>query len=98
MLKLDKLNQLTESHGELRPGHGMVTRRDRAVAGASCASWACWPSTSRSTSRRPSCARAYNVDIIRKMMLAALVLAGSLARCSTSFVAARAGCRPRPLR
>ena len=22
---LDKLNQLTESHGELRPGHGLVS-------------------------------------------------------------------------
>lgn len=78
MLKLDKLNQLTESHGALRPGHGMVT----GVIALSLASL-CFLGVLAfhfpEYLTTPELRKSYNVDVIRKIMLGALVLAGSLA-------------------
>lgn len=78
MLKLDKLNQLSESHGELRPGHGMVSGVIALALGILCLLGVIafhFPEYLTT----PELRKSYNVDIIRKVMLAALVLSGSLA-------------------
>jgi len=36
MLELEKLNELAESHGELRRGHGMVTGTIAIILAALC--------------------------------------------------------------
>ncbi|GAB4555547.1 MAG: sterol desaturase family protein [Rhizobacter sp.] len=78
MIKLDKLNQLSESHGELRPGHGMVSGVIALSLGILCLLGVIafhFPEYLTT----PELRKSYNVDIIRKVMLAALVLSGSLA-------------------
>ncbi|MGY4829596.1 sterol desaturase family protein [Sphaerotilaceae bacterium SBD11-9] len=77
MLELDKLNQLTESHGELRPGHGMVTGVIALSLAILCFLGVLafhFPEYLTT----PELRKSYNVDIIRKIMLAALVISGSL--------------------
>ena len=46
---IDKLNRLSESHGALQPGKGMVTGVIALDAGGRSASSACSPSTFPST-------------------------------------------------
>jgi sterol desaturase/sphingolipid hydroxylase (fatty acid hydroxylase superfamily) len=78
MIKLNKLNQLSESHGELRPGHGMVSGVIALSLGILCLLGVIafhFPEYLTT----PELRKSYNVDIIRKVMLAALVLSGSLA-------------------
>ncbi len=78
MIKLDKLNQLSESHGELRPGHGMVSGVIALSLGILCLLGVIafhFPEYLTT----PELRKSYNVDIIRKVMLGALVLSGSLA-------------------
>lgn len=78
MLQLDKLQQLTESHGELKPGHGMVSGVIAMVLAVLCFLGVLafhFPEYLTT----PELRKSYNVDIIRKVMLAALVIAGSLA-------------------
>ncbi len=77
MLELDKLNQLTESHGALRPGHGMVTGVIALSLAILCFLGVLafhFPEYLTT----PELRKSYNVDIIRNIMLGALVLAGSL--------------------
>jgi sterol desaturase/sphingolipid hydroxylase (fatty acid hydroxylase superfamily) len=77
MLEFGKLNQLTESHGTLRPGHGMVTGVIALSLAILCFLGVLafhFPEYLTT----PQLRKSYNVDIIRKIMLAALVLAGSL--------------------
>lgn len=78
MIKLDKLNQLSESHGELRPGHGMVSGVIALSLGILCLLGVIafhFPEYLTT----PELRKSYNVDIIRKLMLGALVVSGSLA-------------------
>ncbi|MEO8151458.1 MAG: sterol desaturase family protein [Rhizobacter sp.] len=75
--QLGKLNQLTESHGELRPGHGMVTGVIALSLAVLCFLGVLafhFPQYLTT----PELRQSYNVDIIRKLMLGSLVLAGSL--------------------
>ncbi len=77
MLELNKLNQLTESHGELRRGHGMVTGVIALGLAILCFLGVLafhFPEYLTT----PELRKSYNVDIIRKIMLGALVVAGSL--------------------
>jgi len=77
VLELNKLSQLTESHGALRPGHGMVTGVIALSLAILCFLGVIafhFPEYLTT----PELRKSYNVDIIRKIMLAALVLAGSL--------------------
>jgi len=77
VLELNKLNQLTESHGALRPGHGMVTGVIALSLAILCFLGVIafhFPEYLTT----PELRKSYNVDIIRKIMLGALVLAGSL--------------------
>ena len=77
VLELNKLNQLTESHGALRPGHGMVSGVIALSLAILCFLGVIafhFPEYLTT----PELRKSYNVDIIRKIMLAALVLAGAL--------------------
>ncbi len=77
MTPLDKLNQLSESHGELRPGHGMVSGVIALGLAILCFLGVLafhFPEYLTT----PQLRKAYDVDVLRKVMLAALVLAGSL--------------------
>jgi sterol desaturase/sphingolipid hydroxylase (fatty acid hydroxylase superfamily) len=74
---LDKLNRLTESHGELRPGHGMVSGVIAFGLAALCFLGVLafhFPEYLTT----PQLRKAYNVDVLRQVLLASLVLAGSL--------------------
>jgi sterol desaturase/sphingolipid hydroxylase (fatty acid hydroxylase superfamily) len=77
VLELNKLNQLTESHGELRPGHGMVTGV-MALSLAILCFLGVLAFHFPEYLTTPELRKSYNVDIIRKIMLGALALAGSL--------------------
>ncbi|MBC7956265.1 MAG: sterol desaturase family protein [Cytophagales bacterium] len=75
--QISKLNQLSGSHGELRPGHGMVTGVIALSLAVLCFLGVLafhFPQYLTT----PELRQSYNVDIIRKVMLAALVIAGSL--------------------
>ncbi len=77
MIELDKLNRLTESHGELRPGHGMISGVIALVLAMLCFLGVLafhFPEYLTT----PELRKSYNVDIIRKVMLSALVVSGSL--------------------
>jgi sterol desaturase/sphingolipid hydroxylase (fatty acid hydroxylase superfamily) len=77
VLELNKLNQLTESHGALRPGHGMVSGVIALSLAILCFLGVIafhFPEYLTT----PELRKSYNVDIIRKIMLGALVLAGAL--------------------
>jgi sterol desaturase/sphingolipid hydroxylase (fatty acid hydroxylase superfamily) len=77
MTPLDKLNRLTESHGELRPGHGMVSGVIAFALAVLCFLGVLafhFPEYLTT----PQLRKAYNVDLLRRVMLGAMVLAGSL--------------------
>jgi len=77
MIELQKLNQLSESHGELRRGHGMVSGVIALGLGILCLLGVIafhFPQYLTT----PELRKSYNVDIIRNIMLGAMVLAGSL--------------------
>ena len=77
MTPLDKLNRLTESHGELRPGHGMVSGVIAFALAVLCFLGVLafhFPEYLTT----PQLRKAYNVDVLRRVMLGAMVLAGSL--------------------
>ena len=77
MTPLNKLNQLSESHGELRPGHGMISGVIALSLAILCFLGVLafhFPQYLTT----PQLRQSYNVDMIRQVMLAALVLAGSL--------------------
>ena len=77
MTPLNKLNQLSESHGELRPGHGIISGVIALSLAILCFLGVLafhFPQYLTT----PQLRQSYNVDMIRQVMLAALVLAGSL--------------------
>jgi sterol desaturase/sphingolipid hydroxylase (fatty acid hydroxylase superfamily) len=77
MTPLHKLNELAESHGELRPGHGMVSGVIALALAILCFLGVLafhFPEYLTT----PQLRKNYNVEVLRQLMLAALVLAGSL--------------------
>ncbi len=77
MKQLEKLNQLTESHGELRPGHGMISGVIALSLAILCFLGVLafhFPEYLTT----PQLRKSYNVDVIRQLMLASLVLAGAV--------------------
>ena len=77
MKNLEKLNSLTESHGELRPGHGMIS----GVVALSLAIL-CFLGVLAfhfpEYLTTPQLRKSYNVDLMRQLMLASLVLGGAI--------------------
>jgi sterol desaturase/sphingolipid hydroxylase (fatty acid hydroxylase superfamily) len=75
---LDKLNQLTESHGELRTGRGLVS----GVLALSLAIL-CFLGVLAfhfpEYLTTPQLRKSYNVDVLRQVMFGSLVLSGALA-------------------
>ncbi len=74
---LDKLNQLTESHGELRPGHGLVTGIVALSLAILCFLGVLafhFPEYLTT----PQLRKSYNVEVLRQLMYGALVLSGAL--------------------
>ncbi len=77
MKELDKLNQLTESHGALRPGKGMISGVIALSLAILCFLGVLafhFPEYLTT----PQLRRSYNVDVIRLLMFWSLVLAGGL--------------------
>lgn len=77
MLELDKLNQLTESHGELRRGKGMVTGVIALVLASLCFLGVLafhFPQYLTT----PELRKSYDVNVIRTIMLVAIGISGGL--------------------
>jgi sterol desaturase/sphingolipid hydroxylase (fatty acid hydroxylase superfamily) len=77
MKQLDKLNQLSASHGELRPGHGMISGVIALSLAILCFLGVLafhFPEYLTT----PQLRKSYNVDVIRQLMLASLIVAGGL--------------------
>lgn len=77
MLELDKLNQLTESHGELRRGTGMVTGVIALVLAILCFLGVLafhFPQYLTT----PELRKSYDVNLIRTIMLVAIGISGGL--------------------
>ena len=88
MQELDKLNQLTESHGELRPGKGLISGIIALSLAILCFLGVLafhFPEYLTT----PQLRQSYNVDVIRKIMYGALVIAGGIAIFNTVFGRAR---------
>ena len=74
---LDKLNQLTESHGELRRGHGLVSGVIALSLAILCFLGVLafhFPEYLTT----PQLRKSYNVDVLRQVMYWALVLSGTV--------------------
>jgi hypothetical protein len=85
---LEKLNQLTESHGELKRGHGLITGIIALSLGILCFLGVLafhFPEYLTT----PQLRKSYNVEVIRIIMLAALVIAGGLSLVNIIFGRAR---------
>jgi sterol desaturase/sphingolipid hydroxylase (fatty acid hydroxylase superfamily) len=77
MLELDKLNQLTDSHGELRRGKGMVTGVIAFVLALLCFLGVLafhFPQYLTT----PELRKSYDVNVIRTLMLVAIGISGGL--------------------
>ncbi|MBI5257402.1 MAG: sterol desaturase family protein [Burkholderiales bacterium] len=77
MEPLDKLNRLTESHGALRPGHGLTTGVIALTLGVLCFLGVLafhFPQYLTT----PDLRKSYDVDLMRRLMMAAMVIAGGL--------------------
>src|SRR5213592_3855931 len=88
MRELDKLNQLSESHGALQPGHGMVSGVIALSLAILCFLGVLafhFPEYLTT----PELRRSYNVDMIRKLMLGALAVAGGISLVNIVFNRAR---------
>ncbi|WP_396268321.1 sterol desaturase family protein [Ideonella sp.] len=75
---LDKLNQLAESHGPLKPGKGMVSGTIALVLGILCFLGVLafhFPQYLTT----PELRKNYSVEVIRQVMYGAMVIAGGLA-------------------
>ena len=75
---LDKLNHLTESHGPLKPGAGLITGVIALVLGMLCFLGVLafhFPQYLTT----PELRKSYDVDMIRQLMFGAMVLSGALA-------------------
>ena len=76
--ELDKLNQLSESHGALRPGKGMVSGVIALSLAILCFLGVLafhWPQYLTT----PQLRQSYNVDVMRLLLFWSMVLAGGLA-------------------
>ena len=74
----DKLNQLTESHGQLRPGHGLVTGVVAFVLATLCFLGVLafhFPEYLTT----PQLRKSYNVELMRQLLYWALVISGGVA-------------------
>ncbi|HSW06731.1 sterol desaturase family protein [Aquabacterium sp.] len=77
MEPLDKLNRLTESHGAIRPGHGMVTGTIALTLGILCFLGVLafhFPQYLTT----PELRKSYDVELMRRLMYAAMVITGGL--------------------
>jgi sterol desaturase/sphingolipid hydroxylase (fatty acid hydroxylase superfamily) len=75
--ELDKLNRLSESHGALQPGKGMVSGVIALALAILCFLGVLafhWPQYLTT----PQLRQSYNVDVMRQLLFGALVLAGAL--------------------
>ncbi|MES3014970.1 MAG: sterol desaturase family protein, partial [Pseudomonadota bacterium] len=75
--ELDKLNKLSQSHGALRPGKGMVTGVIALALAILCFLGVLafhWPQYLTT----PQLRQSYNVDVMRQLLFGSLVLAGAL--------------------
>jgi sterol desaturase/sphingolipid hydroxylase (fatty acid hydroxylase superfamily) len=81
---LDKLNELTESHGALKPGHGLITGVIALSLAILCFLGVLafhFPEYLTT----PQLRKSYNVEVIRIVMLVALVIAGGLSLVNILF-------------
>jgi sterol desaturase/sphingolipid hydroxylase (fatty acid hydroxylase superfamily) len=85
---LEKLNRLAESHGELRPGHGLITGVIALSLGILCF-LAVLAFHFPQYLTTPELRKVYDVDVLRVVMLAALLVAGGLALVNILFNRAR---------
>ncbi|WP_395700635.1 sterol desaturase family protein [Aquabacterium sp.] len=88
MEPLDKLNRLTESHGEIRPGHGMVTGIIALSLGILCF-LAVLAFHFPQYLTTPELRKSYDVEIMRKLLYTAMVVAGGLSLFNIVFGRAR---------
>ena len=85
---LEKLNELTEGHGALKPGHGLITGVIALSLAILCFLGVLafhFPEYLTT----PQLRKSYDVDTIRKIMLVALVIAGGLSLVNIIFNRAR---------
>src|SRR5258706_11123322 len=78
MQQLDKLNQLTESHGALKPGHGLISGVIALSLAILCFLGVLafhFPEYLTT----PQLRKSYNVDVMRQLLYWSMVLAGGLA-------------------
>jgi sterol desaturase/sphingolipid hydroxylase (fatty acid hydroxylase superfamily) len=88
MEPLAKLNRLTESHGEIRPGKGIVTGVIALTLGILCFLGVLafhFPQYLTT----PELRKSYDVEWMRRLMYAAMVIAGGLSLCNICFGRAR---------
>lgn len=88
MQELDKLNQLTESHGALQPGKGLVSGVIALSLAILCFLGVLafhFPEYLTT----PQLRKSYNVDVLRVVMLAAMAIAGGIALVNIIFGRAR---------
>jgi sterol desaturase/sphingolipid hydroxylase (fatty acid hydroxylase superfamily) len=81
---LEKLNELSESHGELRPGSGMVTGVIALVLAVLCFLGVLafhFPEYLTT----PQLRKSYDVETMRKVLLGAMVIAGGLSLVNIAF-------------
>jgi hypothetical protein len=85
---LEKLNQLTEGHGALKRGHGLISGIIALVLGILCFLGVLafhFPQYLTT----PQLRQSYNVDVIRTVMLVSLALAGGISLVNIIFGRAR---------
>ncbi len=78
MNPLEKLNRLSESHGELRPGHGLVTGVI-ALGLASLCFLGVLAFHFPQYLTTPQLRQNYDVNLLRQLMLGAMIVSGALA-------------------
>ena len=85
---IEKLNELTESHGALKPGHGLVSGVIALSLAILCFLGVLafhFPEYLTT----PQLRKSYNVDVIRVIMLAALAISGGISLVNVIFGRAR---------
>lgn len=84
MLDIDKLNEFTQTHGELRRGRGLVTGTIALSLGILCFLGVLafhFPQYLTT----PELRKSYNVDVMRFILLAAMVVSGGMALVNIIF-------------
>ena len=88
MQELDKLNQLTESHGELRPGKGLISGIVALSLAILCFLGVLafhFPEYLTT----PQLRKSYNVDVMRQLLYWSLVISGGIALFNVLFTKVR---------